>query len=173
MVLSYSAQEIEQGRPGKCVCQSRRFHRHGRYWRKVAKVWVYRFICCVCRLTVSLVPSCCVPFKHEAAELISEGLSRVLVKGLSARSQVASRGDLALDHSTVSRWVREFVMQSGVLATEGMERLGMEPFSGSAQSLFNHLVSRFGGAFLDAVQPLWCRAYPGLGIFRSFIFRRS
>jgi hypothetical protein len=114
-----------------------------------------------------------VPFKHHAAKLISEGLSRVLLKGLSARSQVALRGDLALDHSTISRWVDEFIMQSGVLATEGMVRLGMEPFSGSARLLFKYLVSRFGELFLDAVQPLWCRAYPGFGVFRSFIFRPS
>jgi len=173
MVLSYSAGGIEQGRPSKCVCQSVRFHRHGSYWRKGARVWVFRFICCVCRLTVSLVPSCCVPFKHESAKLIMEALDRVLVKGLSARSQVVLRGDLVLHHSTISRWVHEFVMQSGVLATEGMTRLGMEPFSGSARSLFSHLVSRFGEVFLAGVQPLWCRVYPGLGIFRSFIFRRS
>lgn len=173
MVLSYSAAGIEQGRPAKCVCESRRFHRHGSYTRIRTGARVYRFICCVCRMTVSLVPSCCVPFKHHAAKLISEGLCRVLGKGLSARSQVALRGDLALDHSTISRWVHEFVMQSGVLATEGMLRLGMAPFSGSARSLFQDLVGRFGEAFLDAVQPLWCRGYPGLGVFRSFIFRRS
>ena len=173
MVLSYSAQGIEQGRPGKCVCQSTRFHRHGSYRRTIAGVWVFRFICCMCGVTVSLVPSCCVPYKHHPVELISEGLSRVLGKGLSARAQVVLRGDLVVHHSTISRWVHEFVMQAGVLATEGMLRLGMEPFSGSARLLFKHLFSRFGEAFMEVVQPLWCRAYPGLGVFRSFILRPS
>ncbi len=171
MVLSYSAQGIEQGRPSKCVCQSVRFHRHGSYERSRTRVWVYRFICCVCRVTVSLVPSCCVPFKHHPVKLISRSLSGVLVGGVSARCQ--DRGGSGVHHSTVSRWVHEFVMQSGVLATEGMRRLGMEPFSGSARLLFNHLFSRFGEVFMDVVQPLWCRAYPGLGLFRSFILRPS
>lgn len=171
MVLSYSAAGIEQGRPSKCVCHNSRFHRHGSYWRKGARVWVYRFICCVCRVTVSLVPSCCVPFKHHPVELISRNLSGVLVNGRSCRAQERAKSDVV--HSTISRWVHEFVMQSGVLATEGMERLGMEPFSGSARSLFQDLFSRFGEVFLDAVQPLWCRVYPGLGIFRSFILRPS
>ena len=57
------------GRPevcGRCLAQDG-FHRHGVYWRYVQEVRrkVARFVCTVCRLTVSVLPAFVLPYRSR------------------------------------------------------------------------------------------------------------
>jgi len=168
MVLSYPAEAGDQVRPVPCRCGGQHFHRHGSYWRKIAQAWVQRFICTMCAVTTSMVPDNCVPYKHHPTELINDTVHGLL-HGRSGRDYQCE-----VHHSTACRWRQEFSSHASVLATEGAQRLGMAPISGSPQHIYQQLRGQFSAlganGFFRALQVRLCSQRPGIGIFRVLIF---
>ncbi len=160
-----------QSRPSLCLCGKPRFHRHGCYWRKVAMVWVHRFLCIVCRTTVSMVPSRCVPYKHHPVRIINPVLDGMFEQGLSGRyfERVNPHG---IHGSTAHRWRRQFEYHAGILGTEGALRLGMAPLTGAAKNIYQALKQPFASIcepFFRPLQVRLCATSPPLGIFRPLL----
>jgi hypothetical protein len=160
-------------RPSRCRCGQRRFHRHGSYLRVVARAVVERFICPLCGLTVSMVPSSCVPFKHHPVRVINPVLEGMLLQGRSGRHY--EREDPAgIAGSTACRWRREFAVHAPTLATEGAGRVGVGPVAGRARDVYGRLKERFAGhgeGFFMPLQVALCGRFPPLGVFRTLGFR--
>ena len=168
MLISYPADCPEQAHPHKCMCKNRRFHRNGRYWRIVAREWIYHFICIACGKHVSMVPSTCVPYKHHPASTIQFALDSVLNHGRSGHDLECE--GLGVHGSCVYRWVKEFFCHIGVLATEGAKRLRVNPFSGSPKKIYQELKRHYpSDKWLIKLQPALCIHLPPLGIFRPLI----
>lgn len=162
----------EQSRPSLCRCGKPRFHCHGRYWRIVAGVWVYRFLCIACRATISMAPSTCVPYKHHPVKLINPVLDGMFEQGLSGRYYERDNPH-GIHGSTAHRWRREFAHHAGVLGTEGALRLGMAPLTGAAKDIYQALKQRLSSIsehFFSPLQVLLCGRSPPLGIFRPLLF---
>ena len=169
MLISYPAEYPEQAQPQECACNNRKFHGHGKYWRIIARQWIYQFMCTLCHKHVSMVPSTCIPYKHHPASDIQAALDNVLKHGCSAYDLECQR--LGVHASCIYRWVKEFSCHSGVLATEGARRLKIKPFSGSFKQVYQRLSSLFcSDKWLISLQPALCTYLPPLGIFRPLIF---
>ena len=172
MVLSCTADSQNPNRPPFCRCGNHRFHGHGSYWRIIAQVLVQRFICLACKNTVSMIPSNCVPYKHHPVSVINPTLDGMILQGRSGRYYECELAE-GIHGSTAYRWRQEFFQHSSVLATEGSQRLGLTPLSGSGQSIYQKLkahFARFEDQFLKPFQVLLCSKSPPIGIFRSFSF---
>lgn len=121
-----------------------------------------------CGVTISLLPSFCVPFKHHAAQVVESCLEGVLGRGLSIRRWCMEK--MLTDRSTAGTWVRQFVDHSGLLITEGAARAGFR-LCGSGRPArrlwagLRRLAS--GAAVLPSVQPALSAAGPRLGLFRA------
>jgi len=167
MIISYPTNAGGQIRPTVCRCGKRHFHSHGSYQRKITHEWILRFICTICRHTVSMVPNTCVPFKHHPTTLIGKAVHGLL-HGQSAQ---AYRNEI--DRATAYRWVAGFRSHASVLATEGARRLGIPPLSGSLtkihQGLSNYFSEDASTGFFRALQVHLCHRHPPIGIFRTLI----
>ena len=169
MILSC---QDDASRPLLCRCKKFHFHRHGSYFRRIANVVVYRFICTSCRLTISMLPSSCVPFKHYPVRDINPVLDGMFLDGRSGRyyERIQPQG---IHASTAHRWRREFEQHCTTLATEGARRLGIAPLTGIAAGVFQKLKEHFishQGAFFSPLQVCLCSRFPPLGIFRVLNF---
>ena len=172
MVLSCNPDSENSNRPPFCRCGNLRFHGHGNYWRIVAQVLVQRFICLACKVTVSMIPSSCVPYKHHPVSVINPTLDGMILQGQSGRYYECKLA-LGIDGSTAYRWRQEFYQNSSILATEGSQRLGLQPLSGTGQSTYQKFkahFSHFKDQFFTPFQVLLCSNSPPIGIFRSFSF---
>jgi hypothetical protein len=78
MVLSYDSLSGNLVRPPFCRCGNQHFRSHGYYWRCIAQVLIERFICLVCKRTVSMIPNTCVPYKHYPVSVINPTLDMML-----------------------------------------------------------------------------------------------
>jgi len=120
-------------------------------------------------VTISLLPSFCVPFKRYGSALIDSCVDSVLRGGEAVRRWCDRRG--VTDRTTAGSWVRQFGDQSGKLITEGSVRLGIGQVRGTQRAvreLWQALRHWAGaGAVLHQVQPALCRAVPFLGLFRA------
>ncbi|MBT4821833.1 MAG: hypothetical protein HON70_39370 [Lentisphaerae bacterium] len=120
-----------------------------------------------CRVTISLLPSFCVPFKRYSSRIIGSCLDWVLRRRQRIEEWCEARG--YTDCPTAGSWVRQFRDGSGLLSTEGCVRLGIRQPGGSggqAQRLWAALMAWAGSALvLHAVQPALCRRVPFLGVF--------
>ena len=161
-----------QSRPSLCRCGKPQFHRHARYWRFVAMVWVYRFLCITCRTTVSMVPSTCVPYKRHPVQIINPVLDGMFEQERSGR-YFERDNPHGIHGSTAHRWRREFTHHAGILGTEGALRLGMAPLTGAASDIYQAFKQRFSSLcehFFTPLQLLLCGTSPPLGIFRPLLF---
>lgn len=168
-------QEIAAHVPACCsLCESR-LEGKGVYSRQVRlpeikKIKIRRFRCLGpdCGISISLLPSFCVPYKQYSAKIIESCLDSVLRCGESIRNWCART--INTDRSTAGNWVRQFGDGSGLLSTEGCVRLGIRQPGGSgdqAQRLWAGLRTWAGSApVLYVVQPGLCRRVPFLGVFR-------
>lgn len=170
MVLSYSGDSLGQARPTTCRCSHPNFHHHGKYWRVLSAVWVCRFKCSNCCLTVSMLPSRCVPYKHYPSSIVSRNMAAVLLKKRSVRATARKFNDV--HRTTIGRWLNQFASHCPQLVLTGFPRLGLKAVSSSAQQLYQALHDACNGEFFSDVQPALCRQYPPLGIFRFFTVSR-
>jgi len=140
-------------------------------WPQTEWIRVRRFQCRApgCKVTISLLPSFCVPFKRYSSAIIESCLDSVLRVAGSIRHWC--RRTLSTDRSTAGSWVRQFALHSGLLSTEGCDRLGVRSPSGSgrqAHRLWSVLRDWAGpDRVLAAVQPGLCRRFPFLGLFHA------
>jgi hypothetical protein len=172
MVLSYNPITSNSIRPPYCRCGNRHFHIHSYYWRIIAKVLIQRFICLACKHTVSMIPNNCVPYKHYPVSIINPVIDGMMLHGKSGY-YYELKTQLGIHRSTACRWYNEFCQYSGILATEGMRRLRLQPLPGKAKAIYQSLKSHFvefGNEFFSAFQVLLCNKPPPIGIFRSFSF---
>ena len=122
-----------------------------------------------CGLTISLLPSFCVPFKRYSSAIIESCLDSVLRRGDAVRHW-CDRHSLT-DRSTAGSWLRQFGDQAGKVITEGSLRLGIRQPCGGRQACRElwdalwHWASR--GSVLTAAQPALCGVAPFLGLFRA------
>ncbi len=121
-----------------------------------------------CRVTISLLPSFCVPFKRYAARLIEDCVDHVYRQGFSVGQW--SEKDLVTDRCTASRWLDQFASTAGHLCTEGPSRLGFRQprgLRGAAEGLWAAL-RRWAGfdSVFEKVQPALCDHAPYIGMFR-------
>ena len=136
----------------------------------VELIEVRRFRCrgSGCGVTISLLPSFCVPYKRYSAEIIESCLNSVLRCGQRVEQWCEEAG--YTDRSTAGSWVRQFRDGSGLLSTEGCVGLGIRPPGGSGGQplrLWDALRGWAGSApVLHVVQPALCRRVPFLGVFR-------
>ena len=168
---------IKEQIPATCpVCGFPRPEGKGTYFRHVWFPEAYeievRQVRCRrpgCGVTISLLPSFCVPFKRYAAKVVESCLDAVLRCGDRVQDWCGSHG--WTDRCTAGSWVRQFGMQSGLVSTEGCGRLGIrQPGSagGQARRLWRALRDRAGRRkVLCVVQPKLCRHPPFLGLFRA------
>ena len=159
-------------RPSTCSCGHSHFHRHGSYLRAIANVVVHRCRCTACRLTISMLPSICVPFKHHPVGIINPVLDGMLMHDRSGRyyERTDPQGIRA---STAHRWRREFEQHSTTLATEAAGRLGIAPLLGTAVKVYQRIKQHFtdqDGDFFSPLQVALCLQFPPLGIFRTLNF---
>lgn len=169
--------QMEAQHPACCpVCEFPRPEGKGTYFRyvwlpKVEEIEVRQVRCRRpgCRVTISLLPSFCVPFKRYGSAIIESCLDSVLRYGQRAQDWSAKSGKT--DRCTAGSWVRQFGGQSGLLSTEGAARLGFRQpggVGGQARSLWSALLQWVGGEpVLPAVQPALCACHPFLGLFRA------
>ena len=169
--------QIEEQIPSSCpVCGHPRLEGKGTYSRQVWRPEVHeikvRQVRCQhpdCKVTISLLPSFCVPFKRYSAEIIESCLGAVLREGESIRHWCART--FRTDRCTAGSWVGQFRAGAGLLSTEGCSRLGVRPpggFGGQAGMLWATLRAWAGSrAVLHVVQPAMCQRAPFLGLFRA------
>ena len=168
--------QIEAQIPPCCPLCGARLRGKGVYFRQVwlpALMWlgVRRVQCCGpgCGVSISLLPSFCVPFKRYGSALIESCLDSVLRRGESVGHWSGRRG--VTDRSTAGSWVRQFGDQAGKLITEASVRLGIGQPRGTERPVrelwacFRHWAG--ADAVLRQVQPAFCRAGPFLGLFRA------
>jgi len=122
-----------------------------------------------CGVTISLLPSFCVPFKRYCSAIVESCLDSVLRCGERVEQWCEREG--RTDRSTAGAWVRQFVDRSGLSSTAGAARLGFrqpEGVGGEAAGLWSAL-RRWarGKPVLRAVQPALCGRRPFLGLFRA------
>lgn len=167
MVLSYFAGADVPEVPPYCCCDKSRFQRRGRYFRKIAQVWAYFFVCCSCKTHMTLLPSSCVPYKHYPARDIEPVLSAVNTSSRTVH-EIDRRERPGISRSTMYNWAREWRLGSSRFASQGMEKLGMV-LPDIASALYQKLRQGYGEPLLRRLQADLCRSYPPLGIFRSLI----
>ena len=169
--------QIEAQLPARCpVCDFPRPEGKGTYFRSVwlpavEEIEVRQVRCRRpgCRVTISLLPSFCVPFKRYSSAIVESCVDSVLRCGERVCQWCERRG--LTDRSTAGSWVGQFSAQSGLLSTEGAVRLGLRQgggFHGQVGGLWAGLRRWAGGhAVLAAVQPALCGYFPFLGLFRA------
>jgi hypothetical protein len=165
MILSFSG---DGSRPSICRCKNQKFHRHGNYFRAIARVFVYRFRCASCLLTISMLPSMCVPYKRYPVGIINPVLDGMFLQDRSGHyyERIAPQG---IHASTAHRWRNEFEQHSSTLATEAAHRLNIAALLGTGARVYRHLKKHFSDQYADFFGPLQlalCRRFPPLGIFR-------
>ena len=134
---------------------------------------VLRFLCRLCRRTISLIPTSCVPYKHHPTALIETVLDGMIRQGLPGSCFERGEQALGIHRSTAYRWRQQLAAHSTILATEGALRLGIAPFSGTFKAIYAKLQGHFaalGGQFFTALQVILSHQPPPLGLFRAFIF---
>ena len=141
-------------RPAVCERCGRRdcFHRHGTYERYVRDrlVKVARFLCVLCRLTVSLLPAFVLPYRGRLVQKVDAYF-------MAADAQ---RGQMS-DADQLRRYWREWVGHVGALQRDtgwpAGEPLKREPGAywqqmrnavGSMQLAQKHLIGRYGISLL-------------------------
>lgn len=168
--------QIEAQIPRRCSVCGSGVRGKGVYFRQVwvpAVVWIgVRRVQCVgagCGLTISLLPSFCVPFKRHSAAAVESCLDSVVRCGESVRGWCGRRG--VTDRSTAGSWVRQFGAQAGKLITEGSVRLGVGQPRGAqrpVRALWACLRQWAGAdAVVRVAQPALCCTFPFLGLFRA------
>ena len=168
--------QIEAQVPRRCPACGSGVRGKGVYVRQVwlpSVVWIgVRRVQCRgsgCGVTISLLPSFCVPFKRYGSTVIESCLDSVVSGGDSVRGWCGRVG--VTDRSTAGSWVGQFGAQAGKLITSGCLRVGLGQPRGSKEpvrELWGCLRQWAGGeAVLRLVQPALCRAVPFLGLFRA------
>lgn len=166
--------QIEAQIPDCCMSCGSALVGHGVYWRSIllcvlVGISVRRFRCRGCGITISLLPSFCVPFKRYGSAVVESCLDAVLHGGQSVKRWHEER--LLTDCSTAGSWVRQFRDRSGELLTSGLRRIDVRPpagFPDQARRLWACLRRWAGGkAVLPAVQPLLWEQEHLLGLFRA------
>jgi hypothetical protein len=102
--------------PG-CLSQGK-LHRHGYYWRygiegdEHMRIPICRYICLVCEITVSILPTFLIPYFQYTLHTILEGIGRFLKgeKGEGNRQLLAQH--VKRFHEKI-RWVHSFFMDMG------------------------------------------------------------
>jgi hypothetical protein len=122
-----------------------------------------------CRVTISLLPSFCVPFKRYGSAIVESCLDSVLRGGQRVQQWCEREG--RTDRSTAGSWVRQFSDHCGLLSTEGAARLAVRQpggMRGPVRELWSALRQWSGReSVLRAVQPALCACHPFLGLFRA------
>jgi hypothetical protein len=167
MVLPYLDGEDVPEEPPYCCCSACQYQRRGRYFRKVAQVWAYFFCCRHCRTHITLLPTRCVPYKHYPARDIERVLSAVTTS-LRTVHAIDRRERPGISRSTMYNWAREWRLGSSLLASLGMEKIGVM-LSGTASGIYQKLSQWYGEPFLSRLQADLCRSFPPLGLFRPLI----
>jgi len=166
--------QIEAQIPCCCPLCGTGLRGKGVYFRQVwlpgvMRLGVRRMQCCDpgCALTISLLPSFCVPFKRYSSAIIESCLDSVLRRGEAVRHWCDRHG--LTDRSTTGSWLRQFGDQAGTVITEGSLRLGIRQPRGRRQpcrELWAALRDWVrGDSVLNAVQPALCGRVPFLGLF--------
>jgi len=178
-IQAYSpyAAQIEAQIPACCpICEFPRPEGKGTYYRyvwlpKVEEIEVRQVRCRRpgCRLTISLLPSFCVPFKRYSSAIVESCLDSVLRRGQRVQDWSAKGGKT--DRSTAGSWVRQFGDHIGLLSTAGAARLGFRQpagVGGQARCLWFALRQwARREPVLRTVQPALCACHPFLGLFRA------
>jgi hypothetical protein len=169
--------QIEAQIPACCpVCGFPRPEGKGTYCRSVwlpavKHIEVRRVRCrrTGCGVTISLLPSFCVPFKRYSSGIVESCLDSVVRRGHGIGEWCEREG--LTDRSTAGSWVRQFSGRCGVLSTEGAVRLGVRQPGGRqrhVRQLWGALRQWAGREpVLRAVQPALCLCDPFLGLFRA------
>ena len=172
MVLSFDPSSGNSVRPRFCRCGKCHFRIHSHYRRIVAQVLITRFICVACRLTISMIPNHCVPYKHYPVSVINPTLDSMMLEDQSSEHEQPSVST-DVHPITALRWRQEFRQFSLVLATEGAKRLGISSITGTDKTIYHTIkahFSKFQNNFFTAFQVVLCGQSPPIGVFRSFSF---
>ena len=111
VVVSCPASLAGQAKPPRCDCGATSFHRHGQYFRRVAKVYVPRVKCTSCKKTHSMLCSSCAPFKHYPLRELEPA-----VAGMSdGQTTVDLERQAGISRTTIARWYKDFADFLGAL----------------------------------------------------------
>ena len=102
-------------------CNHRVMHKHGRYFRIAVtkhgffKIPIYRWRCCLCKITLALVPDFLVPAKHFVT-LVREAAMKRKAQGQSfdtIAKGVVSVAAGGINPRTIKRWWNAHLHQAG------------------------------------------------------------
>jgi hypothetical protein len=149
-------------RPEVCErCKEDRFHRHGTYWRYVQMkhVKVARFVCAVCRLTVSMLPMFVLPYRNRLVEAVD--------RYFGAENEVrVQMGDADLLRRYWRQWVGQVESLQRNTAWPPQRPLAREPKAywqqmgteaGNMQMAQKHLIGGYG---ISLLRRYACHAKP-------------
>jgi transposase-like protein len=123
-----SGEEANRCRPASCPqCESKqRLVCHGFYQRTVADldsegvIRVRRYLCSVCRRTVSLLPEFALPYLRFTIMVMGVFLKARLLLGQTLQAAAETAGQVGMPYQRGQQWVRRFQAQaeslSGALA---------------------------------------------------------
>jgi hypothetical protein len=111
-------------RPCSCaLCGAKKpLRAHGFYWRTVSdssfdgRIRVRRYLCLVCRRTISLLPEFVLPYVRFAITFIALFLKARLLDRRTLKESAAAAGDSRMPYQRGQHWIRRFCSQATALA---------------------------------------------------------
>jgi transposase-like protein len=110
-------------RPGNCPqCQAKSpLNAHGFYSRTLVdvgfddSVHVRRYLCLLCRRTVSLLPELALPYLRSSVSVIGSFLAACLLQGRTLREAARAASQPAMPYQRGQFWIRRFRKQAAAL----------------------------------------------------------
>jgi hypothetical protein len=116
------------------LCQAREpLWAHGFYCRTLVEMgWegairVRRFLCRVCRRTISLLPQFALPYLRFSVVVICQFLSARLLQGRTLVAAALTAGQAGMPYQRGQFWVRRFCRQAEALAAALADRVPAPP----------------------------------------------
>jgi hypothetical protein len=117
-------------------------HKHGRYYRsittkqEVMTIPIYRWLCPLCRTTISLLPDFLIPWARFTTYIREAAVARKLRGQAYGRiAQSITSVQVRVSRCTVKRWWKQHL---GKAAERSLWLAGQLVSSGYAQDLFEH-----------------------------------
>lgn len=142
-----------------CDACGRTMHKHGRYFRSVTTtreiitIPIYRWVCPLCRITISLLPDFLIPWARFATYIRESTVAKIL-RGESyggiARSITAL--SVRVSRCTVRRWWKRHIQRASALS---LWLSGQLLFSGHTEDLLQHYPSPVTATPIETVK--WLR----------------